>query len=534
MSSKKYFDFHPPVFIPSALIIILFVGVVLAIGEPAEELFGILQSGLYNNVGWFFIFIMNVLLVTAAILAFGPLGKIRIGGAKAKPEFSNLAWYSMLFSAGMGIGLIYFGVAEPIKHFNIPPTEVDTEMEAVQQAFNFTFLHYGLHPWGAYGMVALALAFFTYNMKLPLAMRSLFYPIIKRKIHGPFGNTVDVLAVIACLFGLATTLGLGAQQLTSGLAHLFGIPNTTTSQVVIITLVTFAATISVVLGIDKGVKNLSVFNIYTAVALLLAMLIIGPTVYILDGYIENVGSYFGNLVSLSTYTEAFSEKTWQNGWTLFYYAWWIAWSPFVGIFIARVSKGRTVKEFLVSVVLLPSFVSFFWFSVFGGAAMYLQLNGIGDIGAAVNADRSTALFYMFDMYPISEIMSFVGVILIITFFVTSSDSGSLVVDSLTAGGKLDAPVAQRVFWALTEGALAATLLIGGGLTTLQTAVMLAALPFGITLLLMVYSLILGLKHERHKELRNKVARRRSKNINKWEYHYREVLDTDPEEVRENS
>ena len=532
MANKKYFDFHPPVFIPSAIVIILFVSITLIVGEPVENLFASLQTELYDNVGWFFIFTMNALLVTAIIITFSPLGKIRLGGEKATPEFSDFSWYSMLFSAGMGIGLVYFGVAEPVQHIMEPPAPVDSKVEAAEQAFQFTFLHYGMHPWAVYGMVALALAFFTFNKKLPLAVRSLFSPIIRSRIHGPFGNTVDTLAVVACIFGLATTLGFGAQQLSSGLFFLFEIPDTLTSQVVIITLVTLAATVSVFLGLDKGVRVLSEANIRIAGIFLIAMLVIGPTVYLLDSFIENVGMYFQNIISLSSYTEVYSETTWQNNWTIFYYAWWIAWSPFVGIFIARVSKGRTIKEFLIGVVLLPSFVSFFWFTVFGSSAVYLELNDIAPIGAAVDENSSTALFAMLNNYPISKIMSFVGVLLIIGFFVTSSDSGSLVVDSLTSGGKLDAPVGQRIFWALAEGALAATLLIGGGLVTLQTAVMLAALPFAITLLLMTYSLIVGLRREKVGYMRRKVRRLQRRNLSTWQSLYSDHTEEDLEEVNQ--
>ncbi len=534
MAQKRYFDFHGPVFIPSALVVILFVGLTLAIGKPAERFFADLQTGLYDNVGWLFIFTMNALLIAALGLAFSPLGKIRLGGEKATPEFSDFSWYSMLFSAGMGIGLVYFGVAEPIQHLIDPPAPVGSKVEAAKQAFQFTFLHYGLHPWAAYGMVALALAFFTFNKKLPLAIRSLFSPLLSRRIHGPLGSTVDTLAVVACLFGLATTLGFGAKQLSSGLFYLFGLPDGINSQVIIIAVVTLAATVSLVLGLDKGVRVLSEVNVKIAAAFLLGMLLLGPTVYLLDAFLENLGLYFQNLIALSFYTEVYSEGDWQNNWTIFYYAWWIAWSPFVGIFIARVSKGRTVKEFLIGVVLLPSLVSFFWLSVFGSSALYLELNGTAPIGEAVAENSSTALFAMLGNYPLSKLMSFVGVLLIVGFFVTSSDSGSLVVDSLTSGGKLDAPVGQRIFWALAEGALAATLLIGGGLVTLQTAVMLASLPFAITLLVMTYSLILALRKERVKVVRRKVRRRQLRQAAKWEAHYREYLREEVESEEEIS
>lgn len=504
--NKKYLDFHYPVFIPAALIILIFATVAIVYGKPLSDFFLNFRGMMYDNVGWFFIITTNILLVVALFLAFSKFGKIKLGGRLATPDFSNFAWYSMLFSAGMGIGLIFYGVAEPVQHFATPPIPVDGKVQAADQAFQFTFLHYGLHPWAIYGMIALAFAFFTFNRKLPLTVRSLFAPLLGRKIHGVFGHVVDTLAVIACLFGLATTLGFGAQQVGSGLNFLFGIENSVNTQVIFIAITTCLATLSIVSGLDKGVKILSVFNIRLAVVFLALMLLIGPTVFILDSLIENVGNYTQNIVSLGTYTEVYAESEWQNNWTIFYWAWWIAWSPFVGIFIARVSKGRTIREFLLGVIILPTVFSFIWFTVFGSSAIFLELNEIADISTAVSKDISTALFEMLKNYPMTTVMSVIGILLVISFFVTSSDSGSLVVDFITSGGKLDTPVGTRIFWALVEGLLAIALLIGGGLSTLQTAVMLAALPFAIILLVMTYSLFIGLKRERVKFLRHKIAR----------------------------
>ncbi|UKM63781.1 BCCT family transporter [Flavobacteriaceae bacterium GSB9] len=504
--SKKVFDFHYPVFIPAAIVILLFVSFAIIFGKPLSHFFLEFRNLLYDKIGWFFILTVNILLVTAVILAFSKFGKIKLGGRNATTDFSNFSWYSMLFSAGMGIGLIFYGVAEPIQHFSTPPIPVNGEVDAAKQAFQFTFLHYGLHPWAVYGMIALAFAFFTFNRKLPLTVRSLFAPLLGKKIYGVFGHLVDTLAVIACLFGLATTLGFGAQQVGSGLNFLFDIENSVKTQVIFITLTTLLATASIVSGLDKGVKLLSVLNIRIAAVFMLLMLIIGPTVFLLDSFIENIGLYFQNLVELGTYTEVYSETKWQNNWTVFYWAWWIAWSPFVGIFIARISKGRTIREFLTGVVILPTLFSFLWFTIFGSSAIYLELNQLADISSAVTLDISTALFEMLKNYPFSAILSLVAILLVISFFVTSSDSGSLVIDFITTGGKLDAPVGTRVFWALVEGLLAISLLIGGGLSTLQTAVMLAAFPFAIILLVMTFSLIKGLKRERIKHLRYRVKR----------------------------
>ncbi|MBD0825338.1 BCCT family transporter [Aestuariibaculum marinum] len=505
-SQNKILDFHYPVFIPAALIILIFVSVAIILGEPLSDFFLEIRNLIYDKIGWFFVFTVNTLLVVAILLAFSKFGKIKLGGRSASPDFSNFAWYSMLFSAGMGIGLIFYGVAEPIQHFAVPPIPVNGEVDAAKQAFKFTFLHYGLHPWAVYGMIALAFAFFTFNRKLPLTVRSLFAPLLGKRINGIFGHVVDTLAVIACLFGLATTLGFGAQQVGSGLHFLFGIENSVRNQIIFISITTLLATASIVSGLDKGVKMLSELNIKIAVVFMLLMLIIGPTVFLLDSFLENIGLYVQNIIELGTYTEVYAETKWQNNWTIFYWAWWIAWSPFVGIFIARISKGRTIREFLTGVVILPTVFSFLWFTVFGSSAIHLELNHLADISGAVSKDISTALFEMLKNYPFSSILSVIAILLIISFFVTSSDSGSLVVDFITTGGKLDAPVGTRIFWALIEGLLAISLLIGGGLSTLQTTVMLAAFPFAIILLVMTFSLLKGLRRERLRNLRYKVKR----------------------------
>ncbi|OMP30519.1 BCCT family transporter [Mangrovimonas sp. DI 80] len=519
---KPLFNLYYPVTIPATLIILGFVLVTLIVGEPIERLFEKWRDVLYDKVGWLFIITVSTMLVMSIIIAFGPFGRIRLGGPKAVPDYSDFSWYSMLFSAGMGIGLIFYGVAEPIQHLVNPPIPVATEAKAAEQAFKFTFLHYGFHPWAVYAMVSLGFAFFTFNRKLPLSVRSLFFPVLKHRINGWFGHVVDVLAVIACLFGLATTLGFGASQIGSGLNYLWGIPNTTYTHVIFIIVATVIASFSIASGLDKGVKALSVFNIRLTLVFMVVMLFIGPSVFIIDSLIENIGNYLQNAIQLGTYTEVYSNTKWQNNWTIFYWAWWIAWSPFVGIFIARVSKGRTIREFLTGVILIPSAFSFLWFTVFGSSAVYLELNGLAPIGAEVDANISTALFAMLGAFPLSKIMSFVGVLLLVSFFVTSSDSGSLVVDFITSGGKMDSPVLQRLFWAALLGLLAATLLIGGGLVTLQTAVMLAALPFSLILLAMCYNLVIALNRERLKNLRLSVKRRQKMRASLIEKHLEDL------------
>ncbi|MCI5084190.1 MAG: BCCT family transporter [Saprospiraceae bacterium] len=507
--SNKYFDIHAPVFYPAAGIILLFIVLTLVIGKPMESVFSSIQSGITANMGWLFVFAVNVFLAFCLYFAFSKYGAIRIGGKHAKPEFSTFAWFSMLFSAGLGIGLLFYGVGEPMMHFsNEVINEVPRSPQAARTAMKYTFLHYGLHAWGIYALLGLALAFFTFNRGLPLTLRSVFYPILGDRIYSWIGDVVDVVAVVATLFGLATTLGFGVQQVSAGLNYLVGTSDTTQMQVILIALITGAATVSVVLGLDKGVRVLSEWNMKLALVFLVLMLILGPTVYLLDAFIQNVGVYFQEVIELGMLTEVYDNTEWQHDWTIFYWSWWIAWSPFVAMFIARVSKGRTIREFFMGVMLVPSLLTFFWMSVFGGSGLYLELNEIAVISDAVNENIATALFVMLEEYPFSVFTSIVGIVLVTSFFVTSSDSGSLVIDSITAGGKLEAPVGQRIFWATTEGAVAATLLLGGGLKALQTASIISGLPFTIILLVMCFSLLKGLQEEMEEIQQERVLKER--------------------------
>ncbi|MFO7862793.1 MAG: BCCT family transporter [Salinivirgaceae bacterium] len=494
-STKKYFDVDSAVFWPAAVLIVLFIAVTLIVGKPISKVFSTIQTNISDYGGWFFILSVNFFLFFVFYIAFSKFGKIRLGGERAKPEFSMLAWFSMLFSAGMGIGILFWSVGEPLSHFANPPHGEGGTVEAAGESMRVTFLHWGLHAWGIYALVGMSLAFFTFNKKLPLTISSVFYPLLGKRIYGPWGKAINVLAVVATLFGLATSLGMGVQQVSAGLAHLFELPDNITSQVVLITLITLAATGSVVAGLDGGVKRLSQLNMYIGALFLLFMILVGPSIFIFDSFVQNTGSYVQSFFQLSSWTEAYEQSSWQNGWTVFYWAWWISWSPFVGMFIARISRGRTLKEFVLGVLIVPTLLTFLWLSSFGGSAMFLELNGLADITTAVTENVATSLYVLLEQFPLSFVTSIVGVVLVISFFVTSSDSGSLVVDSLTAGGKLDAPVAQRIFWALTEGAVAAVLLIGGGLGALQTAAISTGLPFAIILIIMAISLLKGLKEE---------------------------------------
>ncbi|PRX48868.1 BCCT family transporter [Salegentibacter salegens] len=488
-------EVNGPVFFISSFIIIVSISLTLIFEKQAETVFADIQNAVANNADWFFIMCVNIFLVFLVYLALGQFGNMRIGGPNAKPEFKTLSWFAMLFSAGMGIGLLFFSVGEPVMHFTAPPTAEAGTAAAAQEAMNFTFLHWGFHAWGVYALVGLALAYFTYTRGLPLTIRSIFYPFLGDKIYGKIGDAIDIFAVLATLFGLATSLGFGVQQIASGLDHVFNVPSGITTQVLLIAGITLIATISVVLGVDKGVKFLSEWNMRVALVLLGLAIVLGPTVFIFRSFVENTGSYLFNFIEISTWSETFTNSSWQNDWTVFYWGWWIGWSPFVGMFIARISKGRTIREFVLGVLLVPSLVTFFWLSAFGSVSIQEALGGDMSIVDAVNDDIATALFVFFEDYPLSMVINVVAVILIAGFFVTSSDSGSLVIDSLTSGGKIDAPKGQRIFWAVTEGAVAAVLLIGGGLQALQTATIVTGLPFAVILLIMCYSLYKGLKED---------------------------------------
>jgi len=497
------FDVHPHVTLVSVSILIVFILLTLMFKDDASALFKAALAAITSTAGWFLILVTNIFILAALYFALGRFGGIRLGGKDAVPEFSTVAWYAMLLSAGMGIGLMFWSVGEPMFHY-IAPSPMFGDIaamtpEAAQAAMGVTYFHWGLHPWAIYAIVGLGLAFFAYNRGLPLTIRSIFYPLLGDKIYGFWGNLIDVLSVLATLVGLATSLGLGVQQINAGLFFLFDMPISTGGQVTLIAIITGIATLSVMAGLDSGVKFLSQVNMGLAALFMLFLLIVGPTIYILGGFTQNLGYYFTILPELSLWTETFRDTNWQASWTVFYWAWWISWSPFVGMFIARISKGRSVREFLFGVIVIPTLLSFVWMSVFGGSALYVQSAGITDLAAAVNEDVATAMFVMLSSFPFPEVLSLVAVILVTVFFVTSSDSGSLVVDHLTSGGKLHSPTPQRVFWAVMEGLIAAVLLVGGGLATLQAASVSTGLLFAVVLLVGVYALYVGLSQELYVE-----------------------------------
>lgn len=493
-------DIHPTVFIVSSFIILAFSAVGFFYASESEATFGAVKNWITHYTGWFFIVTVNLVLLFTTALAFSRFGRIRLGGAQAKPDFSRMTWFAMLFSAGMGIGLLFWSVAEPVSHFIYPPDGLGVDaagtVKAARTALNLSFYHWGFHAWGIYALVGLALGFFCFNCKLPLTISSAFYPLLGKRIYGPIGHTIDILAVVATLFGVATSLGLGVKQINGGLNYLFDTPQSNDVQFMLIAGITALATISVVTGLDKGIRRLSELNLIAAAALLLCVLFAGPTLFLLNGLVQTTGAYLQDFVKLSTWTGAFQETDWKASWTVFYWAWWIAWSPFVGMFIARVSYGRTVREFLIGVLLAPSLMTFLWLTIFGGSALFGELHGGTGISQAMQEDYNgtvpRALFMLFEHYNMHAVVSLLAIAVIVTFFITSSDSGSLVIDIITSGGNPNPPVMQRIFWAILEGVVAAVLLIGGGLTALQTASITTGLPFAIVLLFLTYSLYKGL------------------------------------------
>lgn len=487
----------PPVFYPS-LIIILFTSLYAALlPEQAGAYFNNIQTWLNHKVSWLYILAVAIYLIFITCVMLSRLGDIKLGPDHSEPEYSNLSWFSMLFAAGMGIGLLFFGVAEPVMHYLSPPLGDGATIASTKEAMRITFFHWGLHGWGIYALVGLALAYFSYRHKLPLLPRAAIYPLIGDKIHGPIGHAVDIFAVVGTIFGISTSLGLGAQQLNAGLHYLFGIPNSFLVQLCLIIAIILLSTASVLIGLDKGIKRLSNFNMLMCVALLALILLLGPTEYLLRSYVQNIGHYMSELVNSTFNLYAYEKKgSWIGGWTMLYWGWWVSWAPFVGMFIARVSKGRTIREFIVGVLFIPSGFTFLWMTVFGNTAIHhIAGNKTHQLAMAVSDNVSTALFVFLEAFPATSILSFIAVILVAIFFITSADSGALVVNTLASGGKEETPFGQKVLWTSTIGLIASSLLYAGGLHALQTLTIASAFPFLFVLLAICYSLYKALVHD---------------------------------------
>jgi|TARA_B110000305_G_C19419845_1_gene630246 choline/glycine/proline betaine transport protein len=482
-------------------LIVLFVVLTLVFKESIGTLFESVQSFISINFGWFYVLGANVILFFCIYLGLSRFKNIRLGGADCKPEFSTWAWLSMLFNAGIGLVLMFYSVAEPIIHFSNPPYGTADSLFAAKNALNISYLHWGFHGWAIYALMGLAIAFFTYNRGLPLGIRWILYPWLGDSLKGPMGHLIDVMAVVATMFGLATTLGLGIKHINSGMHYLFDLENSTDLQVILIIIITLGATLSVVSGLHRGIQVLSKVAAIMAISLMLFMLIAGPTLFILGSTVESTGYYLQNLIATGSWMEVYQGSHWMDTWTFFYWGWWFAWAPFVGLFVARISKGRTIKEFMLGVVLAPTCITITWIAIFGSTALHTEMFGVGGITEAVNGDISTALFKLLEHFPLSYLSILFVVITGVIFFITSSDSGSLVIDFITSGGREDTPVKLRIFWALLEGSVAAVLLIGGGLTALQTGSLVTGLPVCILMLVACHSLLKGLKkHQADSEI----------------------------------
>ncbi|MFN2267213.1 MAG: BCCT family transporter [Desulfonatronovibrio sp.] len=488
--------FKEKVFIISLIIVAVFVAVGVINPVFLDSFSSFIHGAIIAHFGWAYMLSGFFFLAFCLVLAFSKFGSIKLGKDHEKPEYTYFGWFSMLFAAGMGIGLIFWGVAEPVSHFMDPPEYIDPETgQAATFAMRYSFFHWGLHPWAIYIVMSLSIAYFSFRRGMPPLISSCFYPVLGNRIYGPWGYFIDILAVFATIFGIATSLGLGAMQINSGLEHLYGLPSSNTATLVIILITTVLFMLSAVIGLDKGIQTLSKSNILLAFMLLLFMLVFGPTSYIFNVFTDTMGGYIGNVLEMSLTVNPFLGREWYKDWTLFYWAWWIAWSPFVGIFVARISRGRTIREFVSGALLVPTLLTFVWFSVFGGASLFLELEMGADITQAVRQDVSTALFVVFDYFPGSLILSNAAILLLIVFFVTSADSATFVLGIMTSQGSPNPTLSRKMIWGITQSSVAAILLVSGGLAALQQMAITAALPFTFVLLFMCYNLWRGLAAE---------------------------------------
>jgi choline/glycine/proline betaine transport protein len=487
------FVINPPVFFGSVAITTVFLVTGVLFPSQAESIFAAMQGWILASFGWFYLLSVAIFLASVVFFAASRFGNLKLGPDDSTPDFRYVSWVAMLFAAGMGIGLMYFAVGEPMTHFAAPPEAEPLTIAAQRQAMSVTFFHWGLHAWAIYAVVGLSLAFFGYRYNLPLTVRSGLYPLLKNRIDGPLGHAVDIFAICGTLFGVATSLGFGVLQINAGLNYLLGLPNGTPVQLVLIAIITAVATISVATGVDKGIRRLSELNLILAVLLMLFVLAVGPTAQLLRDFVQNIGFYLDTIVLRTFNIYAYEPRPWIDAWTLFYWAWWISWSPFVGMFIARISRGRTVREFVVAVLFIPAGFTFFWMTVFGNTALYIDTTvANGALSTAVAEDLSVALFQFFQYLPLPAITSSLAVLLVAVFFITSSDSGSLVVDTIAAGGETQTGITQRVFWCALEGLIAAVLLLAGGLAALQSATIATALPFSLIMLMLIWALFKGM------------------------------------------
>lgn len=492
----RKFTIDKPVFFTSLILLGCLVAYAGLFPAHSDSLFAGLQAGIVEYGSWYYVLVVAIILVSVTVLGFSRAGDIKLGLDHSEPEYSNLSWFAMLFSAGMGIGLMFFGVAEPVMHFMSPPKGDGATIQAAREAMRLTFFHWGLHAWSIYAIVALILGYFAHRHGLPLTLRSALYPLIGERIYGRWGTAVDVFAILGTTCGIATSLGLGVIQINSGLGHLFGIEINTANQVALIVLTMGLATISVIAGLDAGIKRLSELNMMFAVLLLVGVLVAGPTIFIFQTFMQNIGDYLSEIVSKTFNLYAYEPTDWLGGWTILYWGWWLSWAPFVGIFIARISKGRTIREFVLGAMLVPCVFNLFWMSAFGNSAIDLITSGtMPNLGEAVQQNQAVALFNFLESLPMSTILSVISLIMVVVFFVTSADSGALVLDMLSSKGKNNTSIPQRVLWTVAIGLVTTGLLYAGGLSALQTASIAGALPFSIALLWAIYGFFKALRND---------------------------------------
>lgn len=528
MSKSVKSQLNKNVFVGASSIIIALLLYTAALPNQAQSLFTLIQAGIVDNGSWFYVLTVAFIFFFVIFLGVSRYGDIRLGPDHSTPDYSLVTWISMLFAAGMGIGLMFFGVAEPLMHYLTPPTAETGTVGAVKEAMEMTFFHWGLHAWAIYAIVALVLAYFSYRHNLPLTLRSALYPLIGEKIYKWPGHLVDIFAVVSTVFGVATSLGLGASQVNAGFGYLFDFDVSTTNQIIIMSVITGFAVISVVTGLDKGIKILSETNMLLAVVLLILVLVLGPTVFLLQAYLQNIGDYLADIVHNTFNLFAYKKTDWIGGWTIFYWGWWLAWAPFVGLFIARISRGRSIREFIIGVMLIPTVFTLFWMTIFGNSAIDLVHNqGVAELGEMVSQDSSVALFVFLENFPLTNVLSFFSVLMIVIFFVTSCDSGAMVVDMLCSHGRNDTPVWQRVYWAVGIGVVAAILLLAGGLNALQTMTIASALPFTIVLFLAIIGLIKALRVEGFKQesqLITAIPHSSNENNDSWQMRLSNIID----------
>ena len=527
MSDKPKILINRPVFFTSGIFILGLVAFAAIAPNTLQTLFGHVQTWIFGNASWFYMLTAAIILLATLFAALSRFGEIKLGPDHSSPDFRDPTWYSMLFAAGMGIGLMFFGVAEPVMHFLSPPVGEGATVESARQALAITFFHWGLHAWAIYAIVALILAYFAFRQGLPLTLRSALYPMLGNRIYGPIGHAVDIFAIIGTVFGVATSLGVGVSQINTGLNYLIGIPVGTGVQIILIIAACGLATLSAASGLDKGIRRLSEFNMLLAVLLMLFVLLAGPTVFLFQTFVENTGLYLSGIVARTFNLYAYDPSDWIGGWTVFYWGWWISWSPFVGVFIARISRGRTIRQFVGGVLLVPTGFTFMWMTVFGDTAIYMIMaEEMQHIADTVSSDTTVALFVFLEQLPFSAVMSTIAVAMVVVFFITSADSGALVVDQLASGGAINAPVWQRIFWSLLMGAVAIALLLADGLSALQTATIATALPFSVILLFAIYGLFQALRLDATKrQLRTRSLSRGSASVSEetWEQRLRNMV-----------